>query len=37
MKPLWPALLGATVAWALHLVVSYYLAWAACPSDDGTL
>jgi hypothetical protein len=37
MKPIWPALLGANVAWAVHLVVSYYLAWAACAGDDGTL
>lgn len=37
MKPIWPALLGANVAWALHLVVSYYLAWAGCSGEDGTL
>ena len=37
MKPIWPALLAANLAWALHLVVSYYLAWAACAGDDGTL
>jgi hypothetical protein len=33
----WPALLVGTVAWATHLVVSYYLAWAACDGGDGRL
>ena len=29
------ALLLAGLAWAVHLVVSYALAWAACTGDDG--
>ena len=37
MKPIWPALLATNLVWAGHLVVSYYLAWMACASDDGTL
>jgi hypothetical protein len=37
MKPIWSALLAVNVAWALHLVVSYYLAWAGCAGDDGML
>jgi hypothetical protein len=31
------ALLAAGTAWAVHLVVSYYLAWAGCTGDDGWL
>ena len=37
MARLWPALLAGTVAWSVHLVVSYYLAWAACGGGDGWL
>jgi hypothetical protein len=37
MTRTWPALLTIHVAWSVHLVVSYYLAWAACPGDDGWL
>jgi hypothetical protein len=33
----WPALLTGTVAWSVHLVVSYHLAWAACAGGDGWL
>ena len=34
---LWPALLAGNAAWSLHLLVSYYLASAACGADDGWL
>jgi hypothetical protein len=37
MTRTWPSLLGIHVAWSVHLVVSYYLAWAACTGDDGWL
>jgi hypothetical protein len=37
MTRIWIALLIVNLAWAAHLVVSYYLAWAACPGDDGRL
>lgn len=37
MRRIWTALLIANVAWSLHLVVSYYLAWVACSGDDGRL
>ena len=30
-------LLAAGTAWAVHLVLSYYLAWAGCAGDDGGL
>jgi hypothetical protein len=31
------ALLAAGTAWAVHLVLSYFLAWAGCARDDGAL
>jgi hypothetical protein len=31
------ALLAAGTAWAVHLVLSYYLAWAGCAGTDGWL
>jgi hypothetical protein len=31
------ALLGVCLAWAIHLVASYALAWAACAGDGGWL
>jgi hypothetical protein len=34
MPRVWPALLIVHVAWSAHLVVSYYLAWAACGAGD---
>ena len=37
MARLWPALLAGNAAWSLHLVVSYYLAHAACAGGDGWL
>jgi hypothetical protein len=37
MTRVWPALLVVHVAWSVHLVVSYYLAWAACTGGDGWL
>jgi hypothetical protein len=33
MPRVWPALLIVHVAWSAHLVVSYFLAWAACGVD----
>ena len=30
-------LLAAGTAWAVHLVLSYFLAWAGCAGDDGWL
>ena len=30
-------LLAAGTAWAVHLVLSYFLAWAGCAGDDGGL
>jgi hypothetical protein len=37
MTRIWTALLIVNAAWALHLVVSYFLAWAACVNDPGWL
>jgi hypothetical protein len=37
MTRIWSALLIVNAAWALHLVVSYVLAWAACADDPGWL
>ena len=37
MTRVWPALLVGNVAWSAHLVVSYYLAAAACAGGDGWL
>ena len=37
MTRIWMALLVVNVAWSLHLVVSYFLAWVACSGDDGRL
>jgi hypothetical protein len=33
----WPWLLGINVAWSLHLVVMYYLAWQDCVTPNGWL
>lgn len=37
MTRVWPALLIGNLAWSAHLVVSYYLASAACMGGDGWL